>query len=268
MQQRKEIPILFSTPMVQAILDGRKTETRRVVKGGFDVSKMVHTKCLYNENPKVGYQAFFREEHDNDNWWGISSKWQPGDLLWVRESWRVNTWWADDGELLISFNTEDNASIRCNELDIDMFNRLWEQSCNDLDKAGYVLTSDNKDYKDYDVTKLRLRPSIHMPKAAARIWLEVTEVKCERLQDITEESARAEGVRYDEEVATSEDVLCDGYYFYPCNDFRDDSWGFSAKTSFYSLWCSINGVKSWPSNPWVWVVKFKVLSTTGRPAEF
>jgi hypothetical protein len=103
---------------------------------------------------------------------------------------------------------------------------------------------------------LRWKPSIHMPKIAARIWLEITDIKVERLQDITEEDAIAEGIKC---IA------------------QDKEWGYKDYTgrtgvllppfwSFNSLWRTINGADSWEANPWVWVISFKVLSTIGRPA--
>lgn len=219
----KEIPILFSTAMVQAILDGRKTETRRVVKGGFDVSNMIHTKCLYNE--KAGYQAFFRQEHDNDNWWGIKCRWQPGDVLWVRESFQP----LQDGEVL-------------------MATKLPYTYKSDWAEGGGCKMSYGGKWK----------PSIHMPKAAARIWLEVEAVRVERLQDITEESARAEGVE-----KKTDDISVGLLYKYYT---KANHWCNSAIASFGSLWEKINGKESLDANPWVWVVQFKVISTTGRPA--
>jgi hypothetical protein len=100
------------------------------------------------------------------------------------------------------------------------------------------------------------KPSIHMPKDAARIWLMLEDIRPQRLQDITEQDAIAEGIlpidqhgqlvwkRYDENATVTSSPI----------------------VSFWSLWSSINGEDSWQHNPWVWVVKFRVLSTTGRPS--
>jgi len=103
------------------------------------------------------------------------------------------------------------------------------------------------------------KPSIHMPKAAARIWLEVLDSKIERLNDITEKGCMAEGL----ERLVYWDPDGDEYT-YPC--FVDKLYEHcNAIDCFKTLWQSINGPASWDENPWVWVVKFKVLSTTGRP---
>jgi len=98
-----------------------------------------------------------------------------------------------------------------------------------------------------------------MPKAAARIWLQVEEIRVERLQDITEESAIAEG------IIDYEDGTYKNYFTQKGLREQDGVDCILAKGSFQSLWCSINGLESWDANPWVWVVKFKVLSTTGKP---
>lgn len=107
---------------------------------------------------------------------------------------------------------------------------------------------------------LKWKPSIHMSKAAARIWLQVQEIKVERLQDITEESAVAEGVEKNEDrgLVVYKSYLATEPYHWSIR---------TARKSFETLWQSINAKKMpWESNPWVWVVKFKVLSTTGKPS--
>ena len=101
------------------------------------------------------------------------------------------------------------------------------------------------------------KPSIHMPKAAARIWLKVVNVRVERLHEITEQDAIAEGAqcgifRYGPNV-------CKGEYHLEINRHADYTDGFKY------VWHQINGRESWDANPWVWVVELEVLSTTGRP---
>lgn len=185
----RELPILFSTLLVRAILDGRKTETRRVVRSRHHGVHPITHVCRFSPDK-----------------WTITGRGQtyercpygqPGDLLYVRETFcRVgdSVWYRASGE----------------------------------DPPGLTWT-----------------PSIHMPKAAARIWLRVTEVRVERVQDITEEGAKAEGVR-------------------GCSWSGVPSW----REPFANLWGRINAKRGfgWDANPWVWVVAFEVVSTTGRPA--
>lgn len=102
------------------------------------------------------------------------------------------------------------------------------------------------------------KPSLFMPKKHCRIFLEVTKVRIEKLQNIKDEDCIAEGIK--KEIFPETNELC--FYFYPCNDLRDDSYIDSPKTSFYSLWKSINGQKSWDENPFVFVYDFKVVDRT------
>jgi hypothetical protein len=202
---RKEKPILFSTPMVQAILEGRKTMTRRIIKkvpAGKDIDD-VHINILADVKCPYG---------------------NPGDLLWVRESFFDA---ADYKNAPIFSNTEGNYIYKA-----------------DTDFIGCH----------------KWKPSIHMPKAAARIWLEVTHVTAQLLHDITEEDAIAEGI---EQIK--------GYTFQMYKNYRPEHGpndGYQhAPSSFMSLWKKINGADSWKANPFVWCVEFKVLSTTGKPVE-
>jgi hypothetical protein len=193
----KDTPILFSTPMVQAILEGRKTMTRRVVN-----PQPPH--WTWNLYPSDKLQTKLRDGKYVNCPYG-----KPGDLLWVRESWRF----AGGG-----FDGKPDTSV---------------MSPND-----FIYKAD----EDWNGP---WKPSIHMPKSAARIWLEVTDVRVERLQEITETDAIAEGVR-----------------------LEDSKKWFKHTHVFEELWQSINGPDSWEANPWVWVVSFKGLSTTGRPKMF
>lgn len=202
-------PILFSTPMVQAILAGRKTETRRVVKGW--------GLAWLNE----GFTPEFVAAEGNIE--NVCPYGHPGTVLWVRETWQQR----NDKALKLGF-----------------------------DKYYY-----KADFKG--CTEAGWKPSIHMPKAAARIWLQVTEIKVERLQDITDVDAINEGVET-WESPVHKNLPTYQNYLNPCLD-KSECVFLSPKLSFQTLWQSINGPDSWESNPWVWVVKFKVLSTTGKP---
>jgi hypothetical protein len=163
---------------------------------------------------------------------------KPGDVLWVRESFYEYGKWG---------NTHDK--------------KTWLPLLNE--PVRFVAD----DHLIQPVTGLeysmgyqwRIKPSIHMPKAAARIWLQVEEIKVERLQDITEESAIKEG------IIDYQDGTYRNYFTQKGLREQDGVHCILAKGSFQSLWCSINGLESWDANPWVWVVKFKVLSTTGKP---
>ena len=184
-----EKPIIFSTPMVRAILDGRKTQSRRVIKGdilpGWD--QEWQTPCYLKIRDGKAYGNVIRTPY------------RPGDVLWIRET----------------FNR--------------MFNRI-ENKFDYWHKAG----NDFED--DYDE---RWRPSIHMPREAARIFLKITDVRVERLQDITDEDVLSEGFKMDNPA-----IFLKGY-----------------QGAFQGLWDSLNAKRgySWESNPWVWVYSFQRL---------
>lgn len=189
----KQRPILFSTPMVQAILAGRKTQTRRVVK-----------------EPKgfVGNWLFQNIEYVRSRVQCPYGK--PGDVLWVRESWQ-------HGGMLTS-------------------------------GPGYVYKSGN-----YPKGMIKWKPSIHMPKDACRIWLEIVSVRVERLNEISDSDALAEGIE------TWFDTLFQENRFRDYVNDTDRGYRFPT-SSFFSLWSKINGEQSLNSNPFVWVVEFKQIN--------
>jgi hypothetical protein len=210
----KEHPILFSTPMVTAILQGRKTMTRRIIdpqpeSGKYPLSEL---DGFYWKN-KFYLPKYERKDISLvDN----SKFGQPGDLLWVRESF--------------SFY-----------LDAILY------------KADEPHVFKNVKYK----------PSIFMRKNYSRIWLQIEEIRAERLQDISEEDAINEGIERIGGNAYKMYSDCFSQYPKPKDDGVRVS--FSSRYSFATLWAKINGPESWIQNPYVWVVKFKVLSTTGKP---
>ncbi len=190
----KELPIRFSGPMVKAILDGSKTQTRRVVKQDRD--------GLLDCKPTPAWDAF---------WQCVACPYgKPGDRLWVRETFGIDD---EDGTVLY-FADPDTAQ-----------NAEHARICEDR----------------YP----RRRPSIHMPRWASRILLEITDVRVERVQDISEADAQAEGIEYSERF--------EGY----CIGMAEHYHSHDPRLSYASLWESINGPDSWAANPWVWVVEFR-----------
>jgi hypothetical protein len=206
----KEKPILFSTPLVQAILEGRKSQTRRVMK----------------PQPK---------KNDNGFWEYAGAGWsldshvpvvpghslaascpygKPGDELWVRETFAFESKFDD-----------------------------WKPSiCRPSMQVHYFADGYTTGEGNVSNNIGRKRPSIHMPRWASRIQLTVTDIRVERVQEITESDARAEG-------------CCTGWEDYPKTN----------RELFAELWDSINAARgySWESNPWVWVVEFEIKDIKG-----
>lgn len=233
----REKPILFSAPMVRAILDGRKTMTRRVVKckdidyggsGGKDSPE-------WNDPRNWGY------EHEDGTWSmlkpsDVSDHQVPcpygaiGDRLWVREAFDIvndpAAYHVDDGE-------REDTGYQCKDaIRRGPADERWvvdyaaDENCRVMDRSG-----DRK-----------WKPSIHMPRWASRLTLEITGIRVERVQDIENYDAMAEGFpgeRWDEghgNIGEHE----------PREQFRE-------------LWDKLNGPRGfgWESNPWVWVLEFR-----------
>lgn len=202
----KERPLLFSAPMVRALLAGTKTQTRRIVKPQPPTYK---PRAAWFEPGVMGWAP---PEVPSQDWHRVRCPYgQPGDRLWVRE-----TFAKIDGQTQPWIETDYRATYTHGD-------RLG-------DSLGI---------------KKRWTPAIHMPRAASRITLEVTGVRVERLQDISEADARAEGSPCVDEV-TGREVL-----------FPDASKCGTFKLGYRSVWEAINGPGSWDVNPWVWVIEFR-----------
>lgn len=224
-----ERPIIFTGPMVRAILEGRKNQTRRVVKfrpdfqpggercrlGDVDSNGVIDSKvthlgpCVYH----TGW-AWQTERH----WCNCQpATYAPpamdGDLLYVRETWRV----SDAAENEVTYRA-DGSTVRF--LDETLPGTWWDRN-----RDGW-------------------RPSVHLPKIRSRLWLRVTDVRVERVQEITEADAKAEGVVSNEERF----------------GFKDQSIVNKYRWQFIRLWNSIYAKKpgcSWTDDPWTWVVTFE-----------
>lgn len=202
----KERPILFSAPMVRAILDGSKTQTRRAFGD--------RTKFTLDCAARIGEVSFFLEQNDlGKNDLGYVLDFCPygkvGDRLWVRETTKAD------------YDTSDTVVLAKYAAD------------------GEYVTYDHDDrYKDcidHWWYSKDVCPSIHMPRDKSRISLEITGVRVERLNDISDADARAEG------------------FDLPPADGQ--SFKFNARHNFRFTWNQI--YKNWDQNPWVWVVEFK-----------
>lgn len=214
----KERPILFSAPMVRALLDGSKTQTRRVVKfSRTDFDTFIN---------KVPYKS------------ACCPYGRPGDRLWVRETWRIGSWDDGCGVWIDYCDGPDKTRRECS--DVDMFYRLLEQIGDDLRRQGIEPTNGTMYEWEPGQSPLRWRPSIHMPRWASRITLEITDVRVQRLQDIT-----------------PADCVAEGYPSPPGTRYAQEE--IAALDWYRALWESINGPSSWDANPWVWVIEFRRL---------
>ena len=206
----KEHPILFNGEMVRAVLGGRKTQTRRVILPQPTKQDGKTWLALIGDNAYM-----YSGQKPNGEFWQMPifkcPYGQPGDRLWVRETWR------EVGSAMMSDDSIPKLKCDVRYCADDPLDGPW-------------------------------RPSIHMPRWASRITLEVVAVRVERVQDITEADARAEGVtlRYDDPNRV--DRRCPKY-----------------AEAFHTLWDSINASRGygWDANPFVWVVEFQGFERAG-----
>ena len=208
---------------------------------------------------------------------------QPGDRLWVRETWRVGAWNEEDGQIAVDYRADNHARKEWLEVTADdegeTFNRLWEQSCHDASAAGRALNAEDRYKWKAGESPCRWRPSIFMPRWASRITLEVTDVRVGRVQEITEHDAKAEGLLVAEGSGLGSGP---GYKWHgagyhgagftdrgeptfhtPTDDGRCSckvAGPTPAQCAYRELWDSLNAKRApWASDPWVWVVSFRRL---------
>ncbi len=217
----REKGLIFNSEMVRAILDGRKTQTRRPIKW---------KQTRFTE---IG------EREDGSKWpWSEDAEhacdfWHPcpfgavGDRIWVRETWSSDfaNYYPNDR---VWYAADNNR-----QLDIDMVDGV---------RGIYSPESDVH-------VPFRWHPSIHMPRWASRILLEITDVRVERLNAISEEDAEAEGINME--------ALYDSQDCYDCIADHNMTGRPTVTGAFKYLWESIYGEEGWKSNPWVWVIEFK-----------
>ena len=232
---RKERPMLFSAPMVRALLAGRKTQTRRIVKPMPQWAERF--PICAPDNMAAGHQIWWWDgEYDRV---GVSQDCPygaPGDRLWVKESGLHKR-----GPLFELFIHD--ASPDCYWASPDHGGEKLTPQARGKRGAGIgpALTRDQHKGMGF-----KARPSIHMPRWASRLTLEITEVRVERLQDISDADAQAEGLEWVTPGMWSVDRTL------PI--IGDD-----ARKVYFDLWDHINGSGSAAENPWVWVVSFAIL---------
>lgn len=211
-------PILFNTEMVRAILDGRKTVTRRLVK--HDVDAILNSP-YHKEHPEVQDKQIISKL--------CMPPYHQGDILYVRETWNICNMCADGNTIVFIYKA--NKSEEESAIEVKVSDELY-------DKYERSMAENNPEW----------RPSIHMPKEAARIFLKVTNVRVERLQEITWQEAAREGCY----GSTSDEP--DPLFHLP-----------TLRGEFQKLWNSTIKKSEldrygWDANPWVWVIEFERIS--------
>lgn len=236
----KERPILFSAPMVRALLDGSKTQTRRVVKWhGVEPGLNLQFSGLSVERSGSNFvlSSPTRDSHAYRSVPQPCPYGMPGDRLWVRETFAIESTQDYEGDPGI-----DVPLGPVKVFEDGGYRLIPRYRASEPDTQLMVAPSEKDDIG------MRWTPSIHMPRWASRINLEITGVRVERLQDISEADARAEGARECDPISGREVLLA----------------GPSQRGSFVlhyrDIWEQINGAGSWAENPWAWVIEFKIIA--------
>ncbi len=205
-------PMLFSTLMVQSLLNGTKTQTRRIVKEQY---KWDDFRILTNSNGDFLRICEVVHGSHGNTYMESEGKKLPiniGDIIWVRETF---------------FDSEANFVLEAYAPD-------------------FIYKADNENFK-LNGEQIKWQPSLFMPTKACRLWLKVTNVRVEKLQDITEDDAKNEGISWNKGIIQS------GY------GYDGSVTHISAKSCYKGLWNKINGKDSWDANPFVWVYDFEVI---------
>ncbi|HBW6460443.1 TPA: hypothetical protein MM041_000755 [Klebsiella pneumoniae] len=231
----KERGMIFNGEMVRAILDGRKTQTRRIMapQPADDIERGIFP------NPEViGWKSSRRHKHGSTTA-HFCHYGKPGDRIWVRETWGVVSHAFSGDGLMIDWVPDRPATA------------IHEMPFGNGYYSGYAIYAADGDFTwgdddGYEDGRSCWKPSIHMPRAASRILLEITDVRVERLNAISEEDARAEGIIDGGCLNCGEPEPCG------CANPEPD-----ATDAFAYLWQSIYGQENWNADPWVWVIEFK-----------
>ncbi|MCO6499107.1 MAG: hypothetical protein J5I47_01875 [Vicingus serpentipes] len=227
----KQTPILFSDLMVNSILKGTKKQTRRTVKAN---------RRICEDPNQVNYQEWFNKGYVTCPYGEV------GDVLWVRETWKF-LGMSESEDVVIMY--KDGSIAHINPDDEDYWNNKLEDLLDVMAKKDQVIVDEENERYTWEHKNVPWKPSIHIPKEAARIWLKLTGIRVEKLQDISSEDAIDEGITVCFDSGTQKNRYKNYLKGAP------SLWPTSYH-SFQSLWESINGGDSWQNNPWVWVLEF------------
>lgn len=259
--QPKARPLLMNGEMVLETLNNNKTMTRRVVKpqpAPYSGIASTDGDFAWPTDTK-GCVTISCKKNGPDGWAEENSPFgQIGDLLYVRENWKIGAW-NEFGSVGIDYPAD--GFIRKEWLTVenddkgDIFNRYWLQCAEDCEKAGLKPDQDGIYHFTSGKAPTRTRSSIHMPRWASRLTLRITGVHVEQLQAISDEDALKEGI---EPIGHEREPEFDRMYIGRCIK-SDCHVTRSPALAFKSLWTSIDGEESWKQNPWVWVIEFEVI---------
>ncbi|TGL75400.1 hypothetical protein [Leptospira levettii] len=241
----KERPILFSNEMVKAILEGRKTMTRRVVKLNILQEEDGDSPTCFSVFDKKGNQYYeFKNgiEEEPSTAKDFCPHGQIGDILWVKETVKPGAW-REDGRVAFDYKASPELKktpwVNLGE----KFEDYWIKWTDQLIKKGHKSNSDGIFVWEPGESPINWIPSIFMPKEACRIKLRIKNIRIKRLNETSVKDCYDEGTPGLIASWDSADVVLE---------------------KFIDLWESINGKGSWNQNPWVWVIEFEVVTSSNE----
>lgn len=219
-------PILFNTDMVRAILDGRKTVTRRLPSNRIENKWIDYEEWVTAVAPTGSTSLTEKEFYEQ------YPPYQLGDILYVRETWNISNMWSCGNKVTFIYRGDKSEEDSAMTISV---------SDDTFDKYGEMMYENMPEW----------RPSIHMPKEAARIFLKVTDVRVERLQDMTHDGPLKEGIHYCE--------CPDGFTWKSQTDMEHCyTTPMGAMKALWNSTCKKSlQVHGWDANPWVWVIEFE-----------
>lgn len=251
----RELPMLFSGPLIRSILNGRKIQSRRpVTKATSDVAPCIYDGCNWDRawvDPGLGGGQYLKAKVTDESLGmcgtvqRIRCRVSIGDMLYVRETWRIGAWSVRTQEVAIDYQADGYCRREWLKVPSSLvFARYLFQCDEDCQRSGLEPDDRGRYQWKPGEAPTRWRTSIHMPRWASRITLEVTDVRVQRAHEITASDVRSEGIE--------ERVIEDWRKWVHRND--------APGSAFAELWEGIytKPGQRWEDNPWVWVYEFKV----------
>jgi len=256
--------MLFSTPMVQAILNETKLRTRRIIKADLPVDAhgfhFLDNEHLFKARKIDKTWSYFTDPELGSYPCADSQKLkcpygQIGDIIWIREAWKF-TGIDEDGEFHVTFKDGISTSFYPPNFESEdiWFHRL-EKLMDVMYKKDKVIEDEENERFTWNDADVPWKPSIHMPKDVCRIHLKITDIRIEKLHEISESDAIKEGIEKIFDVDNPPHAWIGWKDYSGVDEIPFNN--ISPEASFHSLWESINGKDSWKKNPWVWVIHFE-----------
>jgi hypothetical protein len=266
----KERPIIMSSDSVRAIIANTKTQTRRICKPAH-CEHDGSAGAVHRDGSGKGWVAWWPDamtaEQTKELYPGNEGFRCPygtiGDVLYCKEKWRISSWWLEEPELQIGYADGKTKLWIMTDEEFEKYHERFVVDCtDDCIKAGLETGSDGCFISPGGDYPTRWRSSVYMPKACARAWLRITDIRVERLQDISVEDAIAEGIMIPVDENGKMLIQITGNYLpvdYTEKKYTESSDSEIIRAHFAATWDSLNAKRGypWADNCWIWALTFE-----------